>query len=331
MSTQGPRGLLADIDSRSRVVISIGGNALIRRTGTGEIAEQFRNTEAACRAVTALLRTGCRIIITHGNGPVVGNIVLRNEAARNIVPPMPLYICDADSEGGLGFMIQQTLYNMLHRAGRDTGEVRDVATIVTQVVVDPGDRAFRKPTKPIGPYYNAEEAEAIRREKAWVLVEDSGRGFRRVVPSPMPVRIVEARVIRTLSEGGVVVIAAGGGGVPVAERPDGTLYGVEAVVDKDLATSLLARETGAEIFINLTQVEMVYEDYGTPGQKGLPVLSVEEAERHLEAGEFAPGSMAPKIESAIEFLTHGGRTVLITSPEKIDEALAGKAGTIITG
>jgi carbamate kinase len=310
-------------NSGRKVIISIGGNAIIRRGGTGAIEEQFANTESACRAIAGIAASGAEIIITHGNGPIVGNIIIRNEAARDTLPPMPLYICDADSEGGIGFMIQQSLYNQFIKAGVK----RDVVAVVTQVVVDPTDEAFLKPTKPVGPYYTEAEARGLEAGSGWTMVRVDSMGFRRVVPSPRPVRVVESSVIKRLSDQGVIVIAAGGGGVPVVERADGTLKGVDAVVDKDLTTSLLAREAGSELFINLTEVDMVYEGFGTPGARGLEELNVEEARGYLERGEFPPGSMGPKIEAAVEFLEHGGKEVVITTPEKLDAALAGRAGT----
>lgn len=308
------------------VIVSIGGNAIVRRGGSGLIEEQFDNIKAACAAIAMLSRAGCRVIVTHGNGPIVGNIILRNEAAKNIVAPMPLYICGADSEGGIGFMIQQAVYNQLHLIH----ELRDVITVVTQVVVDRNDPAFVAPSKPVGPFYAAEEAAGLNAEKGWVMLEDSGRGWRRVVPSPRPVRVVEAAVIKKIVAAGVIVIAAGGGGVPVAEAADGSLYGVDAVIDKDLATALLARQTGAELFINLTQVDMAYAGFGTSARRGLPHLIVAEARALLEAGEFAPGSMGPKIEAAIEFIESGGKEVVITAPGLMAEALIGRAGTRIT-
>lgn len=304
-------------------IVALGGNAIIRRGERGTIEEQFANTRACMRQISRMIREGRRVIITHGNGPVVGNIVIRNEAAKNTIPPMPLYICDADSEGGIGFMIQQALYNHL----RKIQEVRDVVTIITQVVVDRDDPAFGKPTKPIGPYYT--EAEAALLEKAWTLIEDSGRGYRRVVASPRPLKIVESEVIRHLALEGIIVIAAGGGGVPVMELPDGDLKGVDAVIDKDLSTSVLAREVGAEQMINLTQVDRVYLNLGRDNQKGLADVSLEEIKGYYGEGHFPPGSMGPKIESAIEFLEAGGKEVIITQPELIEEAMEGRAGTRI--
>lgn len=306
-------------------IVSIGGNTIIRRGEKGTIEEQFEHTRAVMAYVAGLLGRGYRIVITHGNGPIVGNIVIRNEAAKNTIPPMPLYICDADSEGGIGFMLQQTLYNQLQRFRKAS-----VVTIVTQVVVDRGDPAFSNPTKPIGPFYSEEEAETLEREKGWVMVEDSQRGWRRVVPSPRPLRVVEADVIRMLADSGVVVIAAGGGGVPVVESPGGDLEGVDAVIDKDLATSCLAIEIGAGLLINLTTIDKVYIKFGRYGQEGLDRLTVAEARRYLAQGEFAPGSMGPKIEAAVEFLERGlGKEVFITTPELIEEAMEGRAGTKI--
>lgn len=307
-------------------IVSLGGNALIRRGEKGFIEEQFSHADACMGEVAKMLSAGRKVIITHGNGPIVGNIVIQNECARDTIPPMPLFMSDADSEGGIGFMIQQTLYNSMKRIG----ENRDVATIITQVVVDEGDPAFLRPTKPIGPYYREEEARVLRNEKRWTLVKDRG-GYRRVVPSPRPVRIIEKDVIKRLALEGVVVIAAGGGGVPVVEAADGTLRGIDAVVDKDLSTSALARETGAESIITLTETDMVYLNFGQPGQKGLRTANLDEMKRYYAEGHFPPGSMGPKIEAAIEFLSAGGKNVVITRPELMAEALEGRAGTTIRG
>ena len=306
-------------------IISIGGNAIIRRNEKGTIEEQFEHTLAAMRQVAKILRDGSGVVITHGNGPIIGNIVIRNESAKDVVPPMPLYICDADSEGGIGLMLQQSLYNCLKKAGIS----REVVTIVTQVVVTQDDPAFSNPTKPIGPFYSEKEAGSLVQGKGWILKEDSGRGFRRVVPSPIPLKIIESGVIKKLADSGVIVIAAGGGGVPVIEESDGKLKGVDAVIDKDLATAILAKEIGAERIINLTSVDKVYINFGQKDQKGLDNISFEDALKYLNAGEFAPGSMGPKIESAIEFLKAGGKEVIITSPECLEDAMKGRGGTVI--
>jgi len=307
-------------------IVSIGGNTLIRKGEKGTIEEQFEHTEKCMAYIAKMASQGKRIVITHGNGPIVGNIVIRNEAAKDIMPPMPLYICNADSEGGIGFMLQQALYNQLKKLNAH----RDVATIVTQVVVDKNDPAFSKPAKPIGPFYTKEEAERIKQQKGWTIHEDSNRGYRRVVPSPKPLKVIEADIIKRLAMDGVIVIAAGGGGVPVIESPNGRLKGVDAVIDKDLATSVLAREIKAATFIDLTSVENVYINFGKPDQKALNSLTVKDAKRYHAEGEFPPGSMGPKIEAAIEFLETGGKEVIITTPELVEAAIKGKAGTKIT-
>jgi carbamate kinase len=306
-------------------IVSLGGNALIRRGEKGTIEEQFEHTRICTAQIARMIRQGYRVVITHGNGPIVGNIVIRNEAAKNTVPPMPLYICDADSEGGIGFMVQQTLYNHL----RKINEIRGVVTIITQVLVDRDDEAFRNPAKPIGPFYSGKEASVLRKSREWTIREDSGRGYRRVVASPAPIAIIEAAVIKHLALEGVVVIAAGGGGVPVIETAGGELQGIDAVVDKDLATSLLARELGVERIISLTQVDRVYLDFGTEKQRGLGKVSLGEMRAYQAEGQFPPGSMGPKIEAAILFLEAGGKDVVITSPDLLARALAGRAGTWI--
>ena len=306
-------------------IITLGGNAIIRRGEKGTVEEQFAHADACMAEVSKMLVAGRRVIITHGNGPIVGNIVIRNECARNTIPPMPLFMNDADSEGGIGFMIQQTLYNSMRRIRLS----REVVTIITQVVVDENDPAFLNPTKPIGPYYREDEAEALRNEKGWAMVKGMG-GYRRVVPSPRPVRIIEKDVIKKLCLEGVVVIAAGGGGVPVVETADGSLRGIDAVIDKDLSTSALARETGAESIINLTETDRVYLNFGAAGQKGLHQVSLAEMKRYFAEGHFPAGSMGPKIEAAIEFLEAGGKEVVITRPELMAAALAGRAGTRIS-
>jgi len=314
---------LSAVENRISIV-SLGGNAILRRGEEGTVEEQFHNADSCMAEVARMLSSGRKVVITHGNGPIVGNIVLRGECARNSIPPMPLYYSDADSEGGIGFMIQQTLYNRLIMIR----EVKDVVTIITQVVVDADDPAFSRPTKPIGPYYREEEIEALQRNKGWVMIRQTG-GYRRVVPSPMPKRIVEKNVIQRLALEGVVVIAAGGGGVPVVETADGTLRGIDAVIDKDLTTSVLATEIGAESIIILTDVDRVYLHFGTPGQAGLDHVSLAEIKAFHAEGHFPPGSMGPKIMAAIRFLEAGGKRVIITLPELMGKALDGRAGTTI--
>jgi carbamate kinase len=307
------------------LVIALGGNAIIPAGRDGTIDEQLELTRATMTHVANLIKAGHEVAVTHGNGPVVGNIVIRNEKAKDEIPPMPLDVCGADSEGGIGYMMQQGLQNQLASMNID----RDVFTIITQVIVGADDPAFKKPTKPIGPFYSREDAEAMAGEKGWVVIEDSGRGYRRVVPSPKPLEIVERRAIGRAIDGGAIVIAVGGGGVPVVRDASGMLRGVEAVIDKDRASSVLARQINADTFAILTEVEKVALRYGKPDQRDLDVITVAEAKEYLARGEFPPGSMGPKIESAIEFLEGGGRQVIITKPELLSEALAGRRCTTI--
>lgn len=307
------------------VLLSLGGNAILPGRGPGSIEEQFRVTRSSMVHVADLLESGARVVLVHGNGPIVGNILLRNELARDRIPPMPLDVCGADSQGGIGYMIQQTLQNVLH----ERGIAREVATVLTQVVVDSDDPAFQSPSKPIGPFFSVDEARRHEVRDGWRMVEDSGRGMRRVVPSPRPVRIVEERVIRGLFEAGHVVIAAGGGGIPVVEDTRGRLRGVEAVIDKDRTAILLARAVGADVVINVTAVDRVAIHFGTPRQQDLECIELDDARRFLAEGHFPPGSMGPKVEAAIEFLEHGGREVIITSPPSVALALRGEAGTRI--
>ena len=307
------------------IVIAVGGNSIIPVGKQGTIVEQFERTRATMVHVADLIREGHLVALTHGNGPVVGNIFIRSEMAKEVIPPMPLDVCGADSEGGLGYMLQQTLQNQLRRMKIE----KDVITIITQVVVDPDDPAFGSPTKPIGPFFTEEEARWMAQAKGWSIVEDSGRGYRRVVPSPRPLEIVEFRAIRRAIDSGAIVIAVGGGGIPVMRGSDGNLHGVEAVIDKDRASSVLARQLGADMLFLLTQVEKIALDYGKPAQKDLEVLTVSEAREYLEAGHFPPGSMGPKVESAIDFLEAGGEQVVITKPELLSEALRGNRCTRI--
>ena len=307
------------------MLLALGGNVLLPRETTGAIEEQREITLEAMRALVRVLEPDDHLVITHGNGPVVGNILIRNAAAADRVPPMPLDICDADSQGGIGYMIAQCLGNAL----ADTGAERLVTAVVTRVQVDGEDPAFQNPTKPIGPFYSEDEAKALAQERGWVVRDDSGRGWRRVVPSPRPVSIVELPGIRTLLEAGHIVIAAGGGGIPVVLDADGTRRGVEAVVDKDRASAMLAAELDIESLVIVTGVSHVALGFSTPRQRNLDRLTVDEAKRYMEAGEFGVGSMKPKIESALSFLAAGGREVLITSPQDLAPAFEGETGTRI--
>jgi carbamate kinase len=307
------------------VLIALGGNAILPPRGTGTFDEQVAVTRLTMQPVAQLVREGVRVVLSHGNGPIVGNILIRNEAAREQIPPMPIDVCGADSQGGIGYMMQQALDNELRRLRLE----RTVVTCVTQVVVDERDAAFRRPTKPIGPLYSQERARTLAREKGWTVTEDAGRGWGRVVPSPRPLEVVEIAAVRKLVADGVIVIAAGGGGIPVSRQWDGTLHGVEAVIDKDLASSLLARLLGCEMLCIVTGVDRVALDFGKPGQRDLECATADELSRYAADGQFPPGSMGPKIQAAIEFVRGGGREAVITSPSKLREALAGTGGTRI--
>jgi len=308
-----------------KIVIALGGNAIVPEGHKGAIAEEFEITRRSMLGVARLIQRGYRVILTHGNGPIVGNILLRNELAREVVPPMPLGICDADSAGEIGYMIQQCLHNMLQKLGLR----REIVTVITQVLVSRSDPSFLNPTKPIGPFYTAQEAEIRIREEQWDMVEDAGRGYRRVVPSPKPIDIVEARTISVLVEKNIIPVAVGGGGNPVFELPGGWLEGVEAVIDKDRASAVLASRIEADRLIILTGVPLVYLSYGTPEQEPLPRLTASEARLLLQKGEFPPGSMGPKIEAGIQFLESGGKEVIITSVDLVDRALQSEVGTHI--
>lgn len=303
------------------LVIALGGNAILRRGDDGTIETQFRRADESMRQIVPLLADGARVVLTHGNGPIVGNIVIRNEAARDRIPPMPLYIADADSEGGIGFMLETSLTNALAEAGVD----RRVVTVVTRCVVDPADPAFSQPTKPIGPYYEPAEAARLAVEEGWMFVEVPGAGMRRVVPSPLPLEIVEAPTIATLANAGDVVIAAGGGGVPVVRKADGTLVGVDAVIDKDWASAVLAEAIGADSLVVLMEADRIYEGFGTPAARPIDELTADEAERLLPA--LDPGSVGPKVAACAHFARTTGRDALICAVEQLPDALAGRAGT----
>ena len=310
-----------------RFVIALGGNAIIPVGVEGTYAQQLAITRQTMDTVAQLALRGHQIVMTHGNGPVVGNIVLRGDAGQAIhgIPAMPMFVCGADSQGGLGFMLQQSLQNALRAVGLD----RPVASVVTQVRVAPDDPAFAKPTKPIGPFYDAEQAARIREENGWTIVKDAGRGWRRVVPSPKPVEVVEWEAIKALVAAGVLTIAVGGGGVPVVRNPAGELEGVDAVIDKDRASALLGRLIEADVLVIITQVEKVYARFGQPDQEALSVLPADRAATMLADGEFPAGSMGPKIEAAVSFLEGGGQEVIITCPEDFLEAIEGNKGTRI--
>jgi carbamate kinase len=309
---------------RELIVVAIGGNSLIRDEAHRTIPDQWELTRQTCGHVAALVEAGYRVVLTHGNGPQVGFILRRSELARHELHPVPLDSCDADTQGAIGYMVQQSLHNEFRRRGLD----KQAVALVTQVEVDAHSPAFTHPSKPIGAFMD--ESDARRREaEGWAVAADAGRGFRRVVPSPEPLAIVELPAIRTLVEAGYVVIAAGGGGIPVTRDAAGEVRGVEAVIDKDLASSLLARSLGADALVISTSVERVCLNYGRPDQVELAQLRLADARRHLREGQFGAGSMAPKIEALARFLEAGGRRAIVTSPENLERALQGEAGTEI--
>lgn len=306
------------------ILIAIGGNSLIRAGEKGTVAEQAANARRTAAAIVGLIREGHRLVITHGNGPQVGADLLRSERASDQVPPQPLDVCGAATQGEIGYLLVQALRSELLHAGLQV----PVVSVVTQSVVSEDDPAMQHPTKPIGPFYSRADAEERRRTLGWQIVEDAARGYRRVVPSPDPKDIVEQEIIRDLVHDGVLVVACGGGGIPVVEK-DGELRGVEAVIDKDRASALLASELGVDVFAISTDADFVYLDYKKPTQKPISRMCAEEIEHHLRAGQFPPGNMGPKIESALRFLKAGGKEVIITSFEHLLEAVHGAAGTHI--
>jgi carbamate kinase len=307
------------------VVLAIGGNSLIRDEAHKTVPDQWDLTRETCRHIAALVEDGFRVVVTHGNGPQVGFIVRRSELALHELHPVPLDSCDADTQGAIGYMIQQSLDNEFRRRGLERSSV----TVVTQVEVDPKSPAFQKPTKPIGSFMDEATAKARAAQQGWTVVEDSGRGFRRVVPSPEPLRILELASIKTLIDAGFVVCAVGGGGIPVFKQENGDYRGAEAVIDKDFATSLLASQLGADQFVISTAVDKVCLDFKKPTERKLDRLSLADAKRHLAEGQFGKGSMAPKIEAVIRFLEAGGKRAVITSPEQLERAVRGEAGTIL--
>ena len=305
-------------DSKKIAVVALGGNALLHGNEPGTIQQQEKNTYDTCIHLIKLIQDGFNIVITHGNGPQVGNIMLRNEAGykEHRIPKMPLDICVADSQGGIGYMIERQIKNILS----DHKIRKNVVTIVTQILVDINDPAFKEPTKPIGAFYLKEEAELLTRSNNFIFKEDPRkRGWRRVVPSPEPEEIMNKKIIKDLVKKGNIVIAAGGGGVPVYKGTDKKLYGVEAVTDKDLASSLLAREIGADAFYILTDVPKVYLNFHKPNQQALDKIKVSKAEEYLVNGEFADGSMAPKILAAIRFVKNGGKETIITESTMLSD------------
>ena len=308
-----------------RALIAIGGNALLRAGEPATVATERARVVEVARTLARIVNDGWQVVLTHGNGPQVGAELLRSERAAAEAYPLPLDVCVASTQGEIGVLLQQALGTALEECGLK----QQVATVLTQVVVSPQDAAFRHPTKPIGPYYDAETARR-RRQEGWQIVEVPPHGFRRVVASPEPMLVVEQDAIRALSDDGFVVVALGGGGVPVVRTALG-LRGVEAVVDKDLASALLATELHADLFVMATDVDRVYLEYGRPGARGLDVVHADALRAHAASGAFPPGSMGPKVEAALRFVEAGGRAAIITSHDRLVEALHGRAGTHVVG
>ncbi len=308
---------------KNLAVVAIGGNA-VNRPGEKPTAENMLSAIAEAMGYLVDMLDEYDIVITHGNGPQVGNILIQQEMAKEVIPPFPIDVNDAQTQGSLGYMIVQALRNRLAERGLN----REVAALITQIVVDKNDEAFKKPSKPVGPFYTEEEARKLMTEKGWIMKEDAGRGWRRVVPSPKPLDIVEKEIIQMLLKNDVIVVAAGGGGIPVV-RENGKLKGIEAVIDKDRASALLAIEINADELIILTGVEKVALNYGKPNQTFVDTLIVDDAMKYLKEGHFPAGSMGPKIEAAIDFVSATNKTCLITDMKKLKEALSGKTGTRI--
>ena len=306
-------------------VVAVGGNALIKDKTHQTVEDQFDCAKDTMKHIVDMIELGWDVVITHGNGPQVGFILRRSEIARGQLHEVPLDYCGADTQGAIGYMFQKALHNEFLTRGIE----KDVATVVTQTIVDKEDPAFQNPTKPIGSFMEEEEAKTRAANEHWTVVEDSGRGWRRVVPSPIPTRIVEANVIENLIKAGIITVGVGGGGIPVIEKEDGTLKGVEAVIDKDFGSSLLARMIKADLFVISTAVEKVALNFNKPNKVWLDKMTVAEAQQYIEEGHFAPGSMLPKVKAIIEFLESGGKQALITDPEHIGDALEGKTGTWI--
>ena len=310
----------------TKLVVAIGGNALQPAGETADAGAQRRRIEATASLLADVVGAGHDLVLTHGNGPQVGNILLQNEETRHLVPPMPLDVCGAESQALIGYLLAQALRNEFAHRKID----RDVASVVTQVLVHADDAAFANPTKPIGPYYLRDDEVLVKKAKGWKMVYDQRGGWRRVVPSPRPVEVIEKDIIRALvgDGGGRVVIAAGGGGIPVI-RKDGKLVGVEAVIDKDLAAAVLAKAIGWKHLVIATDVPQIALDFGKPSQRFIDRLTIPEAKKHLADGQFPPGSMGPKMEAVVDFLEHGGQHAVITDLEHLAAAVAGKAGTQI--
>ena len=307
------------------VVIAIGGNSLITDSEHMSVVDQYYAAGETASNIAPIVEAGNRVVVTHGNGPQVGFILMRSELTRDVLHQVPLANCVADTQGSIGMQIAQTLMNAFQRLGSE----QQAVAIVTQVLVDADDPSFANPTKPIGPFMSEAEARQREKDEGWAIAEDANRGWRRVVPSPTPLEILEMAVIRSLVESDTIVVAAGGGGIPVIRKPDGSLRPRPAVIDKDAASCLLARELGANVLIFSTDVDKVALNLGTPEQTNIDRMTVAECRRYLDEGHFAVGSMQPKIEAALEFLEAGGEEVIITQPHLLEEAMRGGQGTHI--
>ncbi len=311
---------------KEKVLIALGGNALLRAGEKGTLDEQLKHVKETASHFLSIIKEGYLIAVTHGNGPQVGNILLQNEMCKEKIPSMPLDICGAESQGFIGYMLQRLTFNEIQK---QTDDIK-VATVLTQVRVDKEDPAFKNPAKPVGPYYTKEVAEELKQKNNWTIVEQVGKGYRRCVPSPEPQEIMEAFSIKKLFDEKVIVVACGGGGIPVVQNEDKTLTGVEAVIDKDKTASVLAKTINADIMMVLTDVEKAFINFHKPDEKALGQITVQEARKYLEEGQFGAGSMGPKVEAACRFVEAGGNRSIITSLEKALDALSGKTGTIIT-
>ncbi len=310
---------------RKIALVAFGGNAILPNSQRGLQSEQMKNAKKAASLMVHVVKKGYDLIIVHGNGPQVGNLLIQMEEAVTKIPPFSLEVCDAMTEGSMGFMLEKAIINELRKNSVD----KEVATLITQVVVDREDPAFENPTKPIGPFYSKYRAQQLAKQKKWTVIEDAGRGYRKVVPSPKPIDVVPKRVIRDLVHSGKIVIASGGGGIPVIINGRGLFEGVEAVIDKDYAASLIAREVKADLFILLTNVERVYLNFGKSDEEPIETMTIKQAEEYLSQGQFPAGSMGPKIQAAIEYIKGGGKETLITTANQLKAALINRSGTKI--
>lgn len=311
------------MSTKKVAVVAVGGNSLIKDKARRTIPDQYSAASESMNHFADMVEAGWDVVITHGNGPQVGFILRRSELSLHELHPVPLDYCGADTQGAIGYMFQQALYNEF----RQRGVNKQAATVVTQVLVDSKDPAFENPTKPIGSFMEQDTAITRRNQDGWAVVEDAGRGWRRVVPSPLPVKIIQGEAIQTLIQAGFVVIGVGGGGIPVVEDENGDLIGVEAVIDKDFASSLLAATIRADLFLISTAIEKVALDFNQPDQRWLDRVTMAEAKQYLDQGHFAKGSMEPKVQAIIGYLENGGQEAIVTSPENIGRALAGETGT----